>query len=165
MKQKLKLIAMVAMTSERIIGKDGGLPWHLPEDLKTFKTYTTGHPIVMGRKTWDSIGFPLPKRQSIVLTRDTSWKAKGAEVIHSPADLQNIQLIDPEVYIIGGAQVYELFMDQLDEILISHVYESYEGDTRFPEFESKFPTMEVIEKFKTFELRRYLANSCGQNSL
>ena len=82
MKQKLKLIAMVAMTSERIIGKDGGLPWHLPEDLKTFKKYTTGHPIVMGRKTWDSIGRALPNRQNIVLTRDSSWAAEGAEIIH-----------------------------------------------------------------------------------
>ena len=157
MKQKLKLIAMVAMTSERIIGKDGGLPWHLPEDLKTFKKYTSGHPIVMGRKTWDSIGKPLPNRQNIVLTRDTEWAAEGAEVIHSPDDLKNIQLTQPEVYIIGGAQVYDLFMDQLDEILVSHVYEDYEGDTRFPEFESKFPRVEVVEKFETFELRRYFA--------
>lgn len=155
MKQKLKLIAMVAMTPERVIGKDGGLPWHLPEDLKTFKTYTTGHPIVMGRKTWDSIGKALPNRQNIVLTRDESWSAEGAEVIHTPADLQKIQLINADVYIIGGAQVYELFMDQLDEILVSHVYENYPGDTQFPEFESKFPNVEVVEKFETFELRRY----------
>ena len=155
MKQKLKLIAMVAMTSERIIGKDGGLPWHLPEDLKTFKKYTSGHPIVMGRKTWDSIGKPLPNRQNIVLTRDEAWSAEGAEVIHSPDDLKNIQLTQPDVYIIGGAQVYDLFMDQLDEILVSHVYENYEGDTRFPEFESKFPNVEVVEKFESFELRRY----------
>lgn len=155
MKQKPKLIAMVAMTSERIIGKDGGLPWHLPEDLKTFKKYTSGHPIVMGRKTWDSIGKPLPNRQNIVLTRDGSWSAEGAEVIHSPADLKNIQLIKPEVYIIGGAQVYELFMDQLEEILVSHVYQNYSGDTQFPKFESKFPNVAVVEKFETFELRRY----------
>lgn len=151
----MKLIAMVAMTPCRVIGKDGRLPWHLPEDLKTFKTYTTGHPIVMGRKTWDSIGFPLPKRQSIVLTRDTDWSAEGAEVIHSPEDLQGIQLIDPEVYIIGGAQVYELFMDQLDEILVSHVYEDYAGDTKFPTFESEFPNVTIEEKYETFELRRY----------
>ncbi|MBT8045360.1 MAG: dihydrofolate reductase [Verrucomicrobiae bacterium] len=155
MKSKLRLTAIVAMTPERVIGKDGGLPWHLPEDLKLFRRHTTGHPIVMGRKTWDSIGFPLPNRQSIVLTRDSSWLAEGAEVIHTPDDLPNIQLIDPQVFIIGGAQVYELFMPQLDEILISHVYENYPGDTRFPEFESKFPKMEIVEKFETFELRRY----------
>ena len=146
---------MVAMTPERVIGKDGGLPWHLPEDLKTFKKYTTGHPIVMGRKTWDSIGFPLPKRQSIVLTRDTEWSAEGAEVIHIPTDLKKLELIDQDVFIIGGAQVYEAFMDSLDEFLVSYVYENYQGDTYLSEFEHQFPNMTVEEKYETFELRRY----------
>ncbi len=155
MDSKLKLTAIVAMTPDRIIGKDGGLPWHLPEDLKLFKRHTTGHPILMGRKTWDSIGFPLPKRQSIVITRDTSWSAKGAEVIHSPDELQNLPLIDPEVFIIGGAQIYALFMPLLDEILVSHIHEKHPGDTRFPEFEHLFPKVSVEEKFETFELRRY----------
>ncbi|MBT8037264.1 MAG: dihydrofolate reductase [Verrucomicrobiae bacterium] len=155
MKNHLHLTAIVAMTQDRVIGKDGGLPWHLPEDLKLFKRHTTGHPIVMGRKTWDSIGFPLPNRQSIVLTRDTSWTADGATVIHHPDDLQNIPLIDPQVYIIGGAQVYDLFMPELDDILVSHVYEKYPGDTCFPEFESEFPHVTTEESYATFELRRY----------
>ena len=155
MSSERKLIAMVAMTPERVIVKDGGLPWHLPEDLKTFKKYTTGHPIVMGRKTWDSIGFPLPKRQSIVLTRDTEWSAEGAEVIHMPADLKELELIDQDVFIIGGAQVYEAFMDSLDEFLVSYVYENYQGDTYLSEFEHQFPNMTVEEKYETFELRRY----------
>ena len=155
MSSERKLIAMVAMTPERVIGKDGGLPWHLPEDLKTFKKYTTGHPIVMGRKTWDSIGFPLPKRQSIVLTRDTEWSAEGAEVIHMPTDLKELELIDQDVFIIGGAQVYEAFMDSLDEFLVSYVYENYQGDTYLSEFEHQFPNMTVEEKYETFELRRY----------
>ena len=155
MEKKHRLIAMVAMTPERVIGKDGGLPWHLPEDLKTFKKYTTGHPIVMGRKTWDSIGFPLPKRQSIVLTRDTEWSAEGADVIHTPADLKKLELIDQDVFIIGGAQVYETFMDSLDEFLLSYVYENYQGDTYLSEFEHQFPNMTVEEKYETFELRRY----------
>ncbi len=151
----LKLTAIVAMTPDRVIGKNGTLPWHLPEDLKLFKRHTTGHPILMGRKTWDSIGFPLPHRQSIVLTRDPSWSAKGSEVIHTVDELKNIPLIHPEVFIIGGAQVYELFMPLLDEILVSHIYQNYEGDTRFPEFENLFPHVTVEEKFETFELRRY----------
>ncbi len=155
MEKKHRLIAMVAMTPERVIGKDGGLPWHLPEDLKTFKKYTTGHPIVMGRKTWDSIGFPLPKRQSIVLTRDTEWSAEGADVIHTPTDLKKLELIDHDVFIIGGAQVYEAFMDSLDEFLLSYVYENYQGDTYLSEFEHQFPNMTVEEKYETFELRRY----------
>ena len=152
----MKLTAMVAMTPERIIGKDGGLPWHLPEDLKLFKRHTTGNPIVMGRKTWDSIGFPLPKRQSIVLTRDTSWSAEGANVIHAPDELSSLDLMTENVFIIGGAQIYNAFMPLLDEILISHVYENYPGDTRFPEFESNFPNVTVEEKYDTFELRRYI---------
>jgi len=151
----MKLTAIVAMTSERIIGKNGTLPWHLPEDLKLFRRHTTGNPIVMGRKTWDSIGRPLPNRQSIVLTRDPNWSAEGAEVIHHPDELGQIDLITPNVYIIGGAQIYDTFMPALDAILISHVYENFPGDTRFPEFESLFPTVTVEEKYETFELRRY----------
>ncbi len=155
MQQKLKLTAMVAMTPERVIGKDGGLPWHLPEDLKVFRKYTTGHPIVMGRKTWDSIGKPLPKRQNIVLTRDTNWSADGAEVIYTPEDLATLKLMDNNVFIIGGAQVYALFLDQLDEMLVSHVYETHPGDTWLPEFEDTFPNMTIEETYETFELRRY----------
>jgi len=155
MNSGIKLTAIVAMTSERIIGKEGTLPWHLPEDLKLFRRYTTGNPIVMGRKTWDSIGKPLPNRQSIVLTRDPDWSAEGANVIHHPDELSQIELITPEVFIIGGAQIYSAFMPILDEILISHVYQNFSGDTRFPEFESNFTTVTVEEKFETFELRRY----------
>ena len=155
MNSGIKLTAIVAMTSERIIGKEGTLPWHLPEDLKLFRRYTTGNPIVMGRKTWDSIGKPLPNRQSIVLTRDPDWAAEGAHVIHHPDELTQMELITPEVFIIGGAQIYSAFMPRLDEILISHVYENFPGDTRFPEFESNFPNVTVEEKFETFELRRY----------
>jgi dihydrofolate reductase len=155
MNSGIKLTAIVAMTSERIIGKNGTLPWHLPEDLKLFRRYTTGNPIVMGRKTWDSIGKPLPNRQSIVLTRDPDWSAEGVHVIHHPDELSQIELITPEVFIIGGAQIYSAFMPLLDEILISHVYENFPGDTQFPEFESNFPNVTVVEKFETFELRRY----------
>ena len=143
------------MTPERIIGKEGRLPWHLPEDLKLFKRHTTGHPIVMGRKTWDSIGKPLPNRQSIVLTRDPDWSAEGADVIHKPEDLQKIRLISPEVFVIGGAQVYELFLPLTDELLVSHIYHPYDGDTCLPSFEDQFPHVTVEEIHETFELRRY----------
>ena len=151
----MKLTAIVAMTPDRIIGKDGTMPWHLPEDLKLFKRHTTGHTIVMGRKTWDSIGKPLPNRQSIVLTRDPNWAAEGATVIHNPEELAHLDLISDHVFIIGGAQIYSVFMPQIDEILVSHIYQSPDGDTRFPEFESIFPRVTVEEKYETFELRRY----------
>ncbi len=149
------LSIIVALAENRVIGRGGDLPWHLSADLKRFKRLTMGHSIIMGRKTWDSIGFPLPKRQSIVLTRDPNWSAEGAHVIHHPDELSQIELITPEVFIIGGAQIYSAFMPMLDEILISHVYESYEGDTQFPAFEADFPNVTVEEKYETFELRRY----------
>lgn len=151
----MKLTAMVAMTPERVIGKDNDLPWHLPEDLKLFKATTSGHPIVMGRKTWDSIGRPLPKRQNIVLTRNGDWSADGAEVIFSPDDLKSLELMDEHVFVIGGAQVYEIFLPHVDELLVSHVYENHEGNTYFPEFEHFFSGYEVVEIFEAFELRRY----------
>jgi dihydrofolate reductase len=155
MNENLKCIAMVAMTSERVIGKGNDLPWYLPEDLKLFKKTTSGHPIVMGRKTFESIGRPLPKRQNIVLTRDQNWQADGVDVIHSAGALTQLDLQSSKVYIIGGAEIYKLFLPHLDEILVSFVYSTFPGDTYFPEFEDCFTSYEVIEKFTDFEFRRY----------
>lgn len=169
------------MTPERIIGRDGDLPWHLPEDLKFFKRTTSGHPIVMGRKTYDSIGRPLPKRQNIILTRDPSWTTSDFPVhharesiptmalrdnsppgefpaltaIHSPHQIQHIDLMDRHVYVIGGAQVYHLFLPLLDDLLVSRVHTSHPGDTKFPEFESFFPSFTVLEEHRDFEVRHY----------
>ena len=153
-----KLSAIVAMTRERVIGKDNDLPWRLPEDLKMFKRTTAGHPVVMGRKTWDSLGKykPLPGRQNIVITRDEDWAEVGAKVIFSPEELKEIELQDEHVFVIGGAQIYQLFLPQLDEMIVSHVYQNYEGDTQFPEFSEYFSTYEVLETFEEFEVRRYL---------
>jgi len=149
------LTAVVAMTPARVIGRDGKLPWHLPEDLAFFKRTTTGHPIVMGRKTYESIGRPLPKRRNIVLTRDSTWSAVGVEVIHSPEALESLPELDGEVFIIGGAEIYAAFMAKLDALLISHVSEEHAGDTYFPEFENEFPCSEVLETHPTFEVRRH----------
>ena len=151
----MQLSAIVAMTPARVIGKGGDLPWHLPEDLKFFKRTTSGHPIVMGRKTYDSIGFPLPKRRNIVLTRDTSWSAEGVEVIHTPEVLKQLEGIEDKVFIIGGSEIYAAFLPHLDELIVSHVKESYEGDTRFPEFEDQFPHNEVVEEFDDFVVKRW----------
>jgi dihydrofolate reductase len=151
-----RLVAVVAMTADRIIGRNGTLPWHLPEDLAFFKRTTSGHPIVMGRKTFESIGRPLPKRRNIVLTRDPDWHAPGVEVIHSPAELFALPELDETVFLIGGAEIYAAFLEWTDELLISHVFESYEGDTRFPAFEDRFPNSEVVETHDTFEVRRHL---------
>lgn len=152
---KPHLTAIVAMTSDRVIGKAGMLPWHMPEDLAFFKRTTSGHPIVMGRKTFESIGRPLPKRRNIVLTRDTTWSAPGVEVIHRPEDLDALPDLESRVFIIGGSEIYAAFLSTLDELLVSHVYASHEGDTRFPEFETQFPLNEVVETHETFEVRRW----------
>jgi len=169
------------MTPERIIGRGGDLPWHLPEDLKFFKRTTSGHPIVMGRKTYDSIGRPLPRRQNIVLTRDRSWTTPDLPVhharetiptmaikqgsppaefppltaIHAPHQIHHLDLLDPHVFIIGGAQVYHLFLPLLDDLLVSRLHDSHEGDSRFPEFETLFPAFTVLEQHDAFEVRHY----------
>ena len=151
----IQLTAIVAMTPNRVIGRGGDLPWHLPEDLAFFKRTTSGHPIVMGRKTYESIGRPLPKRRNIVLTRDREWSAQGVEVIHDPTELETLDGIDGRVFVIGGSEIYAAFLPHLDELLVSHLREEYEGDTYFPEFEGRFPNCETLESYESFEVKRW----------
>ncbi|MGJ8642624.1 MAG: dihydrofolate reductase [Luteolibacter sp.] len=147
------LTAIVAMDPNRVIGCDGKLPWHLPEDLAFFKKTTTGHPILMGRKTFESIGRPLPKRKNIVLTRDKSWSHEGVEVIHSP---DAISQMDGRIFIIGGAEIYTALSPLIDEWLVSHVHSSYDGDTYLAPFEIDFPEGETLEGHENFTVKRYL---------
>lgn len=151
----LRLTAIVAMTPGRVIGRAGTLPWHIPEDLAFFKRVTSGHPVVMGRKTYESIGRPLPRRRNIVLTRDGSWSAPGVEVIHHPSELRGLPGLDGRVFIIGGAEIYAAFLPELDDLWVSHVFEEHAGDTRFPEFEADFPESELLESHQDFEVRRW----------
>ncbi|MEM9080896.1 MAG: dihydrofolate reductase [Verrucomicrobiota bacterium] len=152
-----KLIAIVAHDPNRLIGRDGDLPWHLPGDLAFFKRTTSGHPILMGRKTFDSIGRPLPKRQNIILTRDPQWSADGTTIIQHPDQLPSLQLSQPEpVFIIGGAQIYQLFLPLLDELIVTHVHQTHQGDTHFPEYNHLFPHSEVLESHDDFTIRRHL---------
>ncbi len=143
------------MTPDRVIGRDGELPWHLPADLAFFKRTTSGHPIVMGRKTYESIGRPLPKRRNIVLTRDPEWSAPGVEVIHRPEDLIRLPGLDGTVFIIGGAEIYAAFLPRIDELLVTHVHSHHQGDTHFPEFEHAFPHSENIESHPEFTISRW----------
>jgi dihydrofolate reductase len=151
----LHLTAIVAMSPDRVIGRGGALPWHLPEDLAFFKRTTSGHPVVMGRKTFESIGRPLPKRRNIVMTRDKTWSSPGAEVIHRPEDLGKLPGLGTSAFIIGGAEVYAAFLPVLDDLLVSHVFAEHDGETRFPEFEGAFPVSELLESHDTFEVRRW----------
>ena len=146
------LIAVVAMDPNRLIGSNGALPWHLPEDLAFFKKTTLGHPVLMGRKTFESIGRPLPKRRNIVLTRDQDWSHEGVEVIHVPSA---IPTSDENIFIIGGAEIYRVLSPQIDEWLVSHVQETHQGDTFLAPFEADFPNVEVVETHETFTVRCY----------
>ncbi|MGL4400667.1 MAG: dihydrofolate reductase [Luteolibacter sp.] len=151
----MQLTAIVAMTPERVIGRDGKLPWNLPADLAFFKRTTSGYPIVMGRKTFESIGRPLPKRRNIVLTRDPNWSAEGVEVIHQPSELRDLAGMAGRVFIIGGSEIYAAFLSELEDLLVTHVFENHPGDVWFPEFESRFPASDFIEYHADFEVRRH----------
>lgn len=147
----MEIDAVVAMTPSQIIGKGNDLPWHLPEDLKQFKRLTTGNAILMGRKTWDSIGRPLPKRRSIVITRN-SLEIEGADVIHKPAELLDLN-IETKVYLIGGAQIYKLMLPYCQGIYLTQLNKEYDGDVRFPEFKDRFAPGEVEFENEDFEVR------------
>ncbi len=149
------LCAVVAMSPQRIIGKDGRMPWHIPEDLKLFKELTLGHPILMGRKTFESIGRPLPGRQNIVLTRQADWQAEGVTVIHDLAELSELELQASEVMLIGGGELYRLLLERCDRLLVSRLHRDYEGDTSFPEFESLFDQGELLREWADFSLISY----------
>jgi dihydrofolate reductase len=131
---RTQLTLVVAMDAERGIGINNQLPWHLPEDLAHFKRVTLGHPIIMGRKTFDSIGRPLPKRRNIVVTRNAGWSHEGVEVAHSLQEA--IAMVSAEqASIIGGAQIFTESMDLADRMIVTHIDRVYACDTYFPEID------------------------------
>ncbi len=149
--------AIVAMAQNRVIGNGGAIPWHLPEDFKFFKATTMGHAIIMGRKTYDSIGKPLPGRENIVLSR-TMPESPGITVVRSPEELKE-PADGRDLFVIGGEEIYRLLLPRCGEIFVTHVSKAIEGDTRFPEFENDFDSGEkVLETpdFTTFRYRRVI---------
>lgn len=151
-----KLKAVVAMASNRVIGKDGGLPWRLSEDLKWFKRLTLGHSVIMGRKTMDSIGRPLPGRRNLVISSSLAVAPEGFELAPTCEAAFALVAEEAEASVIGGAQIYRELMPRCDEVLLSHVFHPYEGDTVLPEFEEDFELVEVLHRDADFELRRYV---------
>lgn len=137
MYQGLKLSFVVAYDQQRVMGKNNQLPWHLPDDLKHFKAKTAGKVILMGRKTYDSIGRPLPNRRNIILTRDLHFKVAGCEVIHQLEALEALCEPGTEVMVIGGAEIFKLLMPYVDHMELTEVAASVEGDIYFPEFDRK----------------------------
>lgn len=130
-----EVVFYLARADNGVIGRDGALPWHLPADLKRFKALTMGKPIVMGRKTFDSFPSPLPGRRHIVLTRDRAWSADGAEVAHSLDAALTLAGDVPEVAVIGGAEVFALFLPQATRIELTEVHAAPEGDAVVPPFD------------------------------
>ncbi|MGB1807719.1 MAG: dihydrofolate reductase [Porticoccaceae bacterium] len=135
----MKLSLIVAVSRNGVIGIDNQLPWHLPEDLKYFKSVTMGKPLIMGRKTYDSIGRPLPGRTNIVVTRDPSWQAPGVDVAQSlEVALQLGQSAceaagADEIMVIGGEQIYRMTLPAADRLYLTQVDAEVEGDAFFPE--------------------------------
>lgn len=126
------------MTESRVIGVNNHLPWHIPEDLKRFKAITMHHPIVMGRKTFESIGKPLPKRTNIVITRDKTYRVEGGAVVHSfeeALDWARKSEGAEEVFVIGGAEIFKLAIPLAWRIYLTEVKWPFEGDTFFPAFD------------------------------
>jgi dihydrofolate reductase len=125
------------MAENRVIGVDNSLPWRLPADLRHFRRLTTGHHVIMGRRNYESIGKPLPDRTNIVVTRNPSYRAPGCLVMHSlEAALASAQN-DPEIFVIGGADIYRQALDRADRLYLTLVHAQVKGDTYFPSIDEK----------------------------
>jgi dihydrofolate reductase len=125
---------LVAMADDGVIGRDNTLPWHLPRDLQWFKRLTTGHTIIMGRATYQSIGHPLPNRRNIVLSRNPAFKAEGVEVVATLEDALELVQNDTEVFVVGGAAVYGLALPRAQRMYLTRVHARVDGDVRFPKW-------------------------------
>ena len=130
--QRVALIA--AMAENRVIGVDNTLPWHLPADLKHFRRLTTGHPVIMGRRNYESIGKPLPDRTNIVVTRNPDYRALGCLVKHSLQEALSSASNTAEIFVIGGAEIYRQAFDHADRLYLTLVHAQVNGDTYFPDF-------------------------------
>lgn len=148
-----RLILIAAVDRAGAIGRDGGLLWHERADQQHFRALTMGHPVIMGRKTWDSLPErfrPLPGRRNIVVTRNRHWQADGAEAAASLDAALALAAPAPEVFVIGGAQLYALALPRADELLLTEIDHAFEGaDSRFPRFDR--------ERFREVERRPMMA--------
>ncbi|MFO8021775.1 MAG: dihydrofolate reductase [Perlabentimonas sp.] len=130
------LSIIVAVAENNVIGDNNQLIWYIPDDLKRFKALTMGHHIIMGRKTWESIGRPLPGRKSIVVTRNKNFKADGAQVANSLPQALEMAKDDDEAFIIGGGELYQQALPLASRLYLTKVHKHFEGDVTFPEIES-----------------------------
>ncbi|SFU62246.1 dihydrofolate reductase [Pseudoduganella namucuonensis] len=139
------LTIIVATDAGRGIGIDNTLPWKLPEDMARFKRLTTGHPVIMGRKTYDSIGRPLPNRRNIVITRNAAWRADGVEAVHSLDQARALVAAEAEAFIIGGAQVYAEALAVTDQVILTEIGQAFACDAFFPPLGAEWQELERQE--------------------
>jgi dihydrofolate reductase len=137
---------IAAMGENRVIGAKGSLPWHLPRDMRHFKTLTTGHPVVMGRKTFETLNVPLPNRHNVVITTDPSYVADGADVAASLEAALATVGDDEDIFVAGGGEIYRLALPRADRIYLTVVHHHFQGDTWFPEFSMEH--WQLIEDFR-----------------
>ena len=154
------LAAIVAMAENRVIGRGGSLPWHYPEDLRFFKRTTLGHPVLMGRATFESIGRPLPGRRNLVLSA-TLEPAEGITVLRSLDELPALCPEAEKIFVIGGARLFETLLPQCDELYLTHISHPHEGDVLMPPFEHLFTLAEVLHSDPPLEFRRYIRHPAG----
>ncbi|MEX1117212.1 MAG: dihydrofolate reductase [Terrimicrobiaceae bacterium] len=152
------MIAIAAMTPSRVIGAKGGIPWHYSEDLKFFKRTTLGHVVVMGRTTYASLGRPLPGRDNWVLSRGPSLP--DVRTFVSPSELPEPPP-DKTLFVIGGAQIYELLLPWCSEILLTKIRKDYPGDTFFPQFEEAFAPAKILLENPDFVIQRYVRRAAN----
>lgn len=130
----MRLSIIVAMDDNQLIGQDNALPWHLPADLGYFKRTTIGKTVLMGRKTYESIGRPLPSRRNVIVSRNADFRAEGCEVVSSIDQALELARHDDEVMVMGGASFYEQMLPSVDRLYITQIEGTYEGDAYFPVF-------------------------------
>ena len=151
----LRVIAIAAMAENRVIGRDNEIPWHLPDDMKWFRQTTLGKTLLMGRKTFASIGKPLPKRRTIVLSRSADG-IEGVDVLHELSKIASILGGTKELFVVGGTQVYDLTRGWWDELLLTRVKRTVEGDAFFPRFEDRMQMVEVVMETDELRIERYV---------
>lgn len=139
------LSIIVAADRNNVIGKDNALIWHLPNDLKFFKQKTTGHAIIMGRKTYESVGKPLPNRRNIIITRNATYKAEGCEVVPSLEAAIALCNPDDESFIVGGEEIYRQALPLVDRVYLTRIHHDFEGDRHFPELNDDWNLVERKE--------------------
>lgn len=152
---EVRFAAVAAMADNRVIGLDNNLPWHLPEDFKWFKRLTRGSCVVMGRKTFQSLQGPLPDRRNLVLSRSLESAPHGVEIASSVEEVLELTRNEERVFVIGGAEIYQLLLPWCREFFLTRVHGEFEGDAFLPPFEAEFSEAEEIFRTPAFTVWRY----------